>query len=399
MNRPQRVAPVVALVVIGVCVLSIPAPAQEGPALVGVQDTPRAAVGAGSAGGMLPDSPDGSAVCAAQPPNRLGTIGDSLTDEYFEQDYDYARCWTELLVEERGLTFGPTASEAGQPGGTWGEPRRTGYEDNWARWGATTDDALATGQHTGVADGVVDRGVSHVVMYIGGNDVSPWAGPYGYIYNGAWSQADIDLWIAGRIANLEEMLDVVQPTGASLVLLDVWDVSVMPFVQQLYPDPARREAMSTAVGQFGAEIRELARRRADRISVFLDFFALERAIFGTNLTPRPTLLVGNVAIDLHGTDVPGGGVPTAAFVHDGLHPHTVLQALCANAIVTALNLGYDTQIEPLSEEEMLATAGIAYGGSDTLEQEIGPLEAFVTVFLFFDGFESGDTSAWSATVP
>jgi len=396
MNRQQRMAHVMAFVVVAVCVPSLPTLAQQGPALVGFEDAPRAAVGAESGAGMLPDSADGSTARAPQPPNRLGTIGDSLTDEYFEQDYDYARCWTELLVEERSLTFGPTASEAGQPGGTWGEPRRRGYEDNWARYGATTDSALATGQHTGVADGVVNRGVSHVVIYIGTND---FAGTYSAIYDGDWSQAEIDLWIAGRIANLEAMFDVVQPTGASLVLLDIWDPSAMPAVQQWYPDPARREAVATAVGQFGAEVRELAQHRATRVTVFLDSFALGRAVFGTNLAPRPTLLVGNVEIDLHGSDIPGGGVPTAAFVHDRLHPNTVLQALWANAVVTALNLGYETQIEPLSEEEMLAAAGIAYGGSDTLEQEIGPLEAFVTVFIFADDFESGTTSAWSATVP
>jgi hypothetical protein len=399
MKRQQRVSHVVALVVIGICALATPGFAQEWSALVGFQDTPGAAGGAGAGDGISPLRPDQPSVCAEQPPNRLGAIGDSLSDEYFEQDYDYARSWTELLVEERGLTYGPTATEAGQPGGTWGEPRRTGYEDNWARYGATTDDALATGQHTGLADGVVNRGVSHATIYLGGNDFSPWAGAYDEIYSGAWSQAEIDRWIAGRIANLETILDVVQPAGVSLVLLDTWDVSVMPGVQLYYPDPVRRETVATAVGQFGAEVRELAGRRATRVTVFLDSFALERAVFGTNLEPRATLLVGNVAIDLHGSDIPGGGVPTAAFVHDRGHPNTVLQALWANAVAIAFNLGYDTQIEPLSEEEMLAAAGIPYGGSNTLEQEIGPLEAFVTVFIFSDGFEVGDTSTWSATVP
>ena len=340
-------------------------------------------------------------VSLAQTVDRLGVMGDSLSDEYFEQTYNYARSWTELLVDERGLSLGPTAAQAGQPGGTWGEPRRTGYEDNWARYGATTDHALATGQHIGVADGAVNRGVSHVVLYIGANDFSPWSSPYAYdqIYHGNWSQVQIETWIDSRIANLEMMLDVVEPTGASLVILDIFDLSVIPFIHQGgYPDPVRREAAAMAVDQFGAEIRNLAKVR---VAVFLDTFDLARAIFGTNLAPHSSLLVGNVAIDLDDTDLPGGGSPMAAFVHDGIHPNTVLQAIWANAVITALNLGYDTQIVPLSEQEMLAAAGIAYGGSDTLEQEIGPLEAFVTVFseIFADGFESGDTSAWSAAVP
>ena len=336
---------------------------------------------------------------AAQPVDRLGAIGDSLTDEYFEQTYDYARAWTELLVEERGLTLGLTAGEAGQPGGTWGEPRRTGYEDNWARYGATTDDALAAGQHTGVADGAINRNVSHVVFYIGGNDFSPWSGAYDEIYSGQWTQAEIDLWIDGRIANLATMLDTVEPTGADIVLMDILDFSVMPAINQgAYPDPVRREAVATAVAQFGAEARNVAQARS---LVFLDAFALGRAVFGSNLTPRLELLVGNVTINLDATDTPGGTQPTAAFVDDGVHPNTVLQALWANGVATALNLGYGTQITLLSEAEMLAAAGVGYGGSDTLDQEIGALESFVTVYgqVFADGFESGDTSAWSGVVP
>src|SRR5690606_2250705 len=85
----------------------------------------------------------------AQTLDRLGAIGDSLTDEYDDQDFGaYARNWLELLVEERGVEVGPTAAQAGQPGGTWGEPRRTGYQENWARSGADTDAAVAQGQHT-----------------------------------------------------------------------------------------------------------------------------------------------------------------------------------------------------------------------------------------------------------
>jgi hypothetical protein len=398
MNRQKRIPHLLALAVLAPCVLAAPVLAQEEPAAAGSHETPRAARGGASGDETLRDGHGGSAVSAAQPPDRLGAIGDSQTDEYFEEEYDYARGWTELLVEERGLSFGLTAEQAGQPGGTWREPRRTGYEDNWARYGHTIQNALDEGQHTGVANGVVNRGVSHVTIYLGTNDFSAWFDPFAYhwIYNGTWSQGDIDLHIAGRIAELEAMLDVVQPTGVSLVVLDIPDPSTKPRIIELgYTDPVRREAVAAAVGQFGAEIREMVRRRADRVTVFLDFFALGRAVFGTNLEPRETLLVGNVPIDLDGWDTASGGVPTAGFVHDRVHPNTVLQALWANAIVTALNLGYRTQLVPLSELEMLAAAGIPYGGSDTLEQEIGPLEAFVTVFIFTDGFESGSTSAWS----
>jgi len=337
-----------------------------------------------------------AAFAAAQPVDRLGAVGDSLTDEYAEASYDYARNWAELLVEENGLTFGPTADEAGQPGGTWGEPRRAGYEDNWARSGATIDDALAAGQHLGVADGATNRDVSHVVVNVGINDFIDQA--YDPIYDGVWDQAQIDAWIVGRTDLLGSIVDTITPTGTSVALLSVLDPSPTPLLQLLYPNAASREAVSIALGQWRDAVRDLAQSRG---LVLLDQYALGRAIFGTNLAPRSTLLVGNVAIDLTAADFPGGNDPTKAFVHDFFHPHTIIQAVAGAAISTALNLGYGAAIQLLTEEEMLAAAGIAYGGSDTLEREIGPLSAFVTVFgeIFSDGFESGDTSAWSATVP
>ena len=107
------------------------------------------------------------APAVAQSLDRLGAIGDSLTDEYDDQSFgDYARNWLELLAEERDVDLGPTAVEDGQPGGTWGEPRRTGYQENWARSSADTDTAITQGQHTGCANGAA-RGVTHAAVFIG----------------------------------------------------------------------------------------------------------------------------------------------------------------------------------------------------------------------------------------
>ena len=64
----------------------------------------------------------------------LGVLGDSLSDEYAGEWYFYARNWVELLAEERGVPLGQTQD--------WGEPRREGYEYNWARSGATTSSTL-----------------------------------------------------------------------------------------------------------------------------------------------------------------------------------------------------------------------------------------------------------------
>ncbi len=313
----------------------------------------------------------------AQPIARLGAIGDSLTDEYAEESYDYARSWTELLAEEQGLTLGPTA--AGQPGGTWGEPRRTGYEDNWARYGITSDGSLAAGAHTGLAAGARERGVSHAAIYLGGNDFSPWAGAYASIYDGSWNASQIDAWIAGRAANLETMLAELKPTGVKLVLASILDFSAMPYISEgSFTDPVGRERVAAAL----AEMRDTARGLAQEWRIgFLDLYALNRTLFGPATAPRPSLLVGNVAIDLDGRDTTSGTVPSAAWVDDGIHPNTVLQGIWANAFATAFNRAFDAGAPLFSEAEILANAGLAYGGSDTLAGQIGPLAQYAESFV------------------
>src|SRR3954469_22183694 len=80
-------------------------------------------------------------------PGAIGVLGDSYSDEYrfYPPDRATARNWVEILAEARGLDFGPFSAEGR------GEPRNRGYEYNWARSGATTDDLIAAGQHTGLA--------------------------------------------------------------------------------------------------------------------------------------------------------------------------------------------------------------------------------------------------------
>lgn len=328
--------------------------------------------------------------------DRLGTLGDSLTDEYAEEGYgSYSRSWTELLVQQRGVEMGPTA--AGQSGGSWGEPRRSGYEDNWARFGATTDDALATGQHTGLAEGVSTRGVSHVVALIGTNDFSPWSGAYDEIYDGLWGPVEINAWVTSRVANLSSLVELPAAAGALLVLTSVFDASAMPFVSSGFPDPALRERVTATLADLAGRARDLAQ---DRRLTYFDMFGLGQAIFGTNAAPRATFWIGNVPVDL--TIAGDAGTQDAGFVDDGIHPHTVIQGIFANCMLAALDAAQPTDLTRFSEEEILAHAGLSYGGSDTLAPQIGDCEDYVTDFsgqLFSDGFETGDTTAWSTTAP
>src|SRR5882724_4000489 len=91
---------------------------------------------------------------------KLGAMGDSLTDEYWDSGVStYATNWTGLLVQFRQIDMGPTAAQAGT--NSWGSPRNAGYAYNWALSGANSSSLLSEGQHTGLqgqahSDGVLD---------------------------------------------------------------------------------------------------------------------------------------------------------------------------------------------------------------------------------------------------
>ena len=111
------------------------------------------------------------------PAGGFGIIGDSLSDEYEHETYSYARNWVELLATESHFDLGRHETSSGNAL-QWGEPRRAGYEYNWARSGATSDSLIKTGQHTGLAKQVQQRQVRHAILAIGQNDFHP--DPEGY---------------------------------------------------------------------------------------------------------------------------------------------------------------------------------------------------------------------------
>jgi lysophospholipase L1-like esterase len=335
----------------------------------------------------------GLACCAANAQiSRLGAMGDSLSDEYAEESYSYAKNWTMQFVLYRGVNMGPTAAAAQQPGGTWGEPRRTYYQSNWARYGDTTDDLLADGQHTGLAAQVAPLGISHAVLMIGANDFnSVGLGAYFNIYNGFWSTSQINTYVAGRIANVRTVLDAVAPTGTRLVLVNVFDFGITPITwgSAFYNDPIKRDRVTAAIQQVNAGLLSLAQ---EYHIVLVDAFGLAQTAWGTNQNPRTTLLLGNVTIQLRQYDTSTNTNPTAAFVHDRAHPHTTMQGVLANILVEALNQGYGAGLTPFTEEEILSHAGLAYGGQNTLSAVLGPLSSYVHNFVCYANCD-GSTAA------
>lgn len=326
---------------------------------------------------------------------RLGVLGDSLSDEYFEASYGaYARNWTVLLDQEWGLDLGPTASQAGRPGNTWGSPRYGGYEYNWARAGATSSTLLSEGQHTGLAGQVATKGISHAVMLIGANDFAPGSTAYNQIYNNNWSASQIESYVSSRVTNVATALDTVLPTGVKLVLGNFPDYAVAPAVKSAYPNAVWRDRVTSVVAEVNTRLRQVA---IDRGLALVDIFDVSKAIFGTNTNPHSTLKLGNVDLLLESTNQ-FGATPTAAFVHDGIHIMTTLQGLLANLFLDALDLAYGAGVPLKSEAEILAMAGIGYGGSDTLVAQIGPLSDYIEDFTTPEliGDANGDCTVGAA---
>ncbi|MEX0979049.1 MAG: hypothetical protein WDZ48_09370, partial [Pirellulales bacterium] len=257
---------------------------------------------------------------------QIGVMGSSISDEYFEAPYNYATNWTMQLVNHRGVDMGPI--------GAWGEPRRNGYEYNWARSGDDTSQVLSHGQHTGLAAQVGPEGIDYAVYLMPSNDqiaVNP--EPYQSIYLGLYSPAQITTWVNSIVTNVDTALATVAATGVKMVLVNPGDYGYTQAVQSVATDPVGRQRMADALVELSGELEDLA---AEYEMPFVDLNASQKAIFGPHASLNTTLAVGNVDIFLQAWDTPTGTNPTAALVHDKAHPNTVLQAMTANLVMEAL---------------------------------------------------------------
>lgn len=314
----------------------------------------------------------GSAISSAQP--TIGAVGDTMTDEYHESGFPYATSWAEQLVLARGLNFGPTAAQANQPGGTWGEPRRTGFRYNWARSG-TTNVLIQQGQHTGLAGQANSAAVSFAVVSMGAGDFGLGSGqPYQAIYNQQWTPQQISAHVSQAAANINTVVTELKQAGMRVILVNVPDYGYAPHVKAVYPSADGRQRVTDVLVALNQTIDDIA---ASHDVMLVDVFGMFQAAFGPHNFTHHTLLIGNREIALSQADSANNTRPWAGFVHDGIHPHTTLQGVTANLILTAINMAYDTDIALLTEEEILAHAGLTYGGFDTLFLEIGDYRDFI----------------------
>jgi lysophospholipase L1-like esterase len=289
----------------------------------------------------------------------VGVLGDSYSDEYqfYPPHRTQARNWVEILAETRGLDFG-SFSRADR-----GAPRHGGYAFNWARSGATTADALAQGQHTGLAAQVARGEVGLVWVFLGGNDfIEALRSPD--------PEANLPRAADQAIANLDRILATLRAADSSMPILlatvpDVLELPEFagPLRQGSLPRP-HAAAATAALLRYNEHIRSWPRRDA-RVFV-VDLFLSQQV---SRIMAPESLKLGGIRISRE----VAGDAYDHLFLADGRHAGTVAQALIARLFVATVNARLDAGIRPLSDREILeyaarvpSTPGSLAGGPELL---------------------------------
>lgn len=289
---------------------------------------------------------------------KFGCIGDSGLDSYRGDDnrggayaaYSFAP--PEILVRLRGWDLGAW--------GSYGEPRRTDYANNWARHAANTSDAISTGQHTGLAAQVAGGSVDYCLVAIGANDFSPINASvsiYDEIYANTLSGGSLTTAlnnIAGRIATILDALLAEEPSGVVCQTIPYWpDVNLIAAGFTNATGRQRcRDAMTTT--------NELLADVCSARSVPLVERGLEpiegRLLLSGSYSSRTFEYWGETINYDANDDEPHNFLLDESDGHMG----TIANAIVANmSIIEPLNAAYGLGIRPLQPWEVLELAGIA----------------------------------------
>ncbi len=296
--------------------------------------------------------PGGAATPAAEILRGVAFMSASTIDEYRGTDNrggQYAAVtfnMMEQLVRLRGFNVGPW--------GDWGEPRRTGYEYNWARSGATSYTLIQMGQHTGVAEQIARGDVTFVVIFIGANDFSPVIGStYTRIYDGRLSDERLQKKIQDAIDAVTLATDTVLDAGAmgvAVFLFPHWNLD--PAMELRFPDDAGRQRVEDAIDAVNEGIKAMA---AERNILLIDPNEYVRELM-SQLDENGMLNVDGELLDFRN---PGNEPHHARLADKSGHAGTILSGLMANEyVLKPLNAAYGTDIPLLTVEEILTVAGI-----------------------------------------
>lgn len=286
---------------------------------------------------------------------KVGTLGDSFTDEYrfYKDGRSTARNWVEILAATRRVDFGPL-SRASR-----GEPRNQGFANNWARSDATSDD-MVRNQLPGLATQVREGRVDTAWIFIGGNDYLAYlrglqADPLALINSPGTVIAGLQQVESRLDDNLTTAVRTVLSADAEaeVVLVTLPDVRRIPAVSSVAGLPGvgpLLDAVSGSIGRINARVQALAASEPGRAAVAdlnASFLDLER-----QASPTGKVRVGKAIIDVRTT----GNEYRHLFLGDGVHIGTVAQGYLANLFVQAVDSSFGARVKPLKPAEIIRVA-------------------------------------------
>lgn len=281
----------------------------------------------------------------------IGVIGDSQSDEYRSDDNrgsNYSNAtfnWVEILAQERGVDFGPWSY--------YEEPRRQGYEYNFARSGATAQSMIDQNQHVSLATYVKNENVNVVIIFIGANDYAPFIydNQYDQLYREEVSPEDLFDKQNKIVANIETAVETVKRSGTpQIVIVTIPDWGNLTTVKLAFPIPMHRFRVTEAIKTTNDKIMQMA-TKYDGVTI-IDIQEYYRTLRTSENEYQVT--VGGVSLDQY---LPQNN-PQSALLKDGIHSGTILNGLLANFILKTVNDKLTTPIPLLTDKEILRSAGI-----------------------------------------
>lgn len=304
-----------------------------------------------------------------------GFLGDSQTDEYQGTDDrgpPEVLNWMEILVERSRIFAGAW--------GTRSEPRRTGYEYNWARSGAQSPGVISD-QLAGLAAQVAAGDVELAGYMSPGNDWLNLSGPlYAVtIYNGDGTEdsegtplTDIIATVVGWHQTIMDAIDAALDTagsGGGMVVLTPQDYLASPPGIEAFPDATRRgwvtgvvEAIHSAVVAYAAGLNSAA--GYTRFSVVRgDEYLLPvwATANGTYVTISGAQVDYTEGWEYDPETYDPYKLILASSPTGLAHAGTLMGGEYARAFIDGANQLTGVSIPPLSNSEILAIAGIPVG--------------------------------------
>lgn len=321
----------------------------------------------------------------------MGMVGDSLTDDYLggparANNNLAAYSWGQILADTRGSDFNFGAYKSVSDG-SWDNIRYSGYEYNYATSGAAAsnntvqriqgglevavDASWASGssylssQTAGLSTHIASGSVDTVFVGIGSNDFFYRSSTFDFAGNATLdnpvnvSQLDADDISASILAGVDTLI-AAGNSDILLALLPEGTAGGAP-PEVLAAIQSVNDILTQGASSRGVAVVDLWGWTSEAGRVNLDGSVNVGGIqinASTSASAMDVSAVGSGPCNSEGLCALSSHANHYA-AEDGLHPNTLIQGLMANQIISALNQSYGHNIQALSDQELLAVAGVS----------------------------------------